>query len=180
MTRTLAARNRLFAAAVLVLALAACTRARPALSPVPAGMGDAAAVVRCDGCAAVPVDDEIVRAVAQRVADLKGRGGRCEAYAAVLEGSLAGHRILMRPFMWRVGTHLASAQALSTGEITVAREVDPLNLGVRSLEDVVQSVEHEAAHIAFAIPSGDQWTESQVDARVGECRANRVRVGTAR
>jgi hypothetical protein len=133
----------------------------------------------CLGCAVAPEGDAIVRAVWMRVADLKARGGVCEAYGTVLEGSLAAKRIVVRPFMWRIGSNLASAQALSTGEIDVAREVDPLNIGVRSLDDVVHSVEHEAAHIAFAIPSGLAWTESLVDERVGECRALSVRTGAA-
>ena len=131
----------------------------------------------CLGCVPAPDGDEILHAVAMRVADLKARGGVCQAYGTVLEGSLATQRIVVRPFMWRVGTNLASAQALSTGEIDVAREVDSLNVGVRSLDDVVHSVEHEAAHIAFAIPSGQAWTETLVNERVGECRSRSSRVG---
>jgi hypothetical protein len=124
----------------------------------------------CDGCAVDAAGDEVIRAVAVRVADLKARGGACQAYGAVLEGSLAGRRIVVRPFMWRVGGSLASAQARSTGEISVAREVDSLNVGVRTLEEVVHSVEHEAVHIAFAIPSGAEWNELLVNERVDGCR----------
>lgn len=131
----------------------------------------------CLGCYGSPASDELARALAARVADLKARGGVCEAYATVLEGSLATGRIVVRPFMWRIGTRLASAQATSTGEIDVAREIDPLNIGVRSLEDVLHSVEHEAAHIAFAIPSGQEWTETLVNERVGACRGRSQRVG---
>jgi len=89
----------------------------------------------------------------------------------VLEGSLASKRIVVRPFMWRVGGSLASAQALSSGEIDVARDVDALNLGRRSLDEVVHSVEHEAVHIAFAIPSGADWNEVLVNERVERCRS---------
>ena len=94
------------------------------------------------------------------------------AYGRVLEGSLASGRIVVRPFMWGIGRRLASAQAMSTGEIDVAREVDSLNVGVRRVDEVVHSVEHEAAHIAFSIPSGREWNEALVDERVGQCRAS--------
>lgn len=127
--------------------------------------------VACAGCGVDAVGDEVIRAVAMRVADLKARGGACQAYGVVLEGSLASKRLVVRPFMWRVGGSLASAQALSTGEIDVARDVDPLNIGWRSLDEVVHSVEHEAVHIAFAIPSGAEWNEARVNERVGLCRS---------
>jgi len=125
----------------------------------------------CAECAAIPFGAEVMNALALRVADLKARGGDCMTYGRVLEGSLATGRIVLRPFMWRIGRRLASAQAMSTGEIDVAREVDSLNVGVRRLDDVVHSVEHEAAHIAFSIPSGHEWNEALVDERVGQCRA---------
>lgn len=128
-------------------------------------------MVACAGCGVDALEDEVIRAVAVRVADLKARGGACQAYGAVLEGSLASKRIVVRPFMWRVGGSLASAQASSTGEIDVARDVDPLNIGRRSLDEVVHSVEHEAVHIAFAIPSGAEWNEMLVNERVDGCRS---------
>ncbi len=112
-----------------------------------------------------------MQAVALRVADLKTRGGSCLTYGTVLESSLAEQRIFVRPYMWRVGPYLASAQAKSTGEIDVAREIDELNVGRRSLGEVVHSAEHEAAHIAFAIPSGGAWNEALVDERVNQCSA---------
>lgn len=133
--------------------------------------------VSCAGCGIDAAEDEVIRAVAVRVADLKARGGACQAYGAVLEGSLAGRRIVVRPFMWRVAGSLASAQALSTGEIDVARDVDPLNIGRRSLDEVVHSVEHEAVHIAFAIPSGAEWNEMRVNERVDGCRSRSAVVG---
>lgn len=150
----------------------ALTSVRPAaLSAIPAPF--------CLGCEAAPESDEVVRALARRVADLKARGGTCGEFASVLEGSLAARRIVVRPFMWRVGSNLASAQALSSGEIDVARDVDPLNVGVWSLDDVLHSMEHEAAHIALAIPSGAEATERLVNQRVAECRTASVRVGLA-
>ncbi|MBA4071413.1 MAG: hypothetical protein C0497_06180 [Gemmatimonas sp.] len=162
------------------MALSACARGRVEVTPTPARSGGDEATARgesatgstrsCAGCA-VGVEDEVIRAVAVRVADLKARGGACQAYGVVLEGSLANQRILVRPFMWRVDGRLASAQALSTGEIDVARHVDPLNIGRRSLDEVVHSVEHEAVHIAFAIPSGAEWHEVLVNERVEGCRS---------
>lgn len=157
------------------------------MAPVPAANvganvaahGDRAAAptVACAGCDVDAVGDEVIRAVAVRVADLKARGGACQAYGAVLEGSLASKRIVVRPFMWRVGGSLASAQALSSGEIDVARDVDALNVGRRSLDEVVHSVEHEAVHIAFAIPSGAEWNEALVNERVDHCRSRSAVVG---
>lgn len=128
-------------------------------------------VVRCLACTSVASGAEVMRALSLRVADLKARGGVCMAYGRVLEGSLASGRIVVRPYMWHVGARLASAQAKSTGEIDVAREIDALNVGVRRVGDVVHSAEHEAAHIAFAIPSGQEWNEALVDERVEKCRA---------
>jgi len=174
------------ACAALAAALTGCARSRAMLAPTPAAGGAAeagantdASSASCPGCDGQRSGDEVLHAVALRVADLLGRGGSCQAYGAVLEGSLAARRIVVRPYMWRVGASLASAQALQSGEIDVAREVDALNVGVRSLDDVVHSVEHEAVHIAFAIPSGQEWTESLVNERVGECRPRSARVGTS-
>ena len=141
------------------------------------GVRAAASTIACAGCGVDALEDEVIRAVSVRVADLKARGGACQAYGAVLEGSLASKRIVVRPFMWRVGGSLASAQALSTGEIDVARDVDPLNIGRRSLDEVVHSVEHEAVHIAFAIPSGAEWNEMLVNERVDGCRSRSAVVG---
>ncbi len=167
--------------ALLGAALSACARGRVVMAPGPAAhvgaevaaLGDRAAAptVACAGCGVDALGDEVIRAVAVRVADLKARGGACQAYGAVLEGSLASQRIVVRPFMWRVGGSLASAQALSSGEIDVARDVDPLNVGRRSLDEVVHSVEHEAVHIAFAIPSGAERNEMLVNERVDGCRS---------
>ena len=166
---------------LLGAALTACARGRVEVAPGPAvGDGGAGAAHDesatgasrwCAGCAAESSGDEVIRAVADRVADLKLRGGACQAYGAVLEESLASQRIVVRPFMWRVDGRLASAQARSTGAIDVARHVDALNIGRRSLDEVVHSVEHEAVHIAFAIPSGAEWNEVLVNERVDGCRS---------
>ncbi|MHB8837810.1 MAG: hypothetical protein ACYC7F_02530 [Gemmatimonadaceae bacterium] len=170
--------------ALLGVAATACVRTKPAPGPAPRAAPEREKVAEavgpapvCQGCERLTTDDEVLSAVASRVADLKARGGVCEAYGTVLEGSLAAQRIVVRPFMWRVGPNLASAQAKSTGEIDVAREVDALNIGRRSLDEVLRSVEHEAAHIAFAIPSGAAWNEALVDERIGECRGRSAQGG---
>ena len=94
------------------------------------------------------------------------------AYGLVLEASLTAGRVVVHPFMWHVGARLAAARGTSTGEIDVAREIDSLNVGVRRLDEVVHSVEHEAVHIAFSIPSVPELNEALVDEYVGQCRAN--------
>jgi len=119
------------------------------------------------------METELAAAIEARVADLKARGGVCEEYGEVLEGALATGHITLRPYMWRVEGNLASAQGESTGEMTIARDIDSLNVGVRRLDDVLRSAEHEAAHIALRIASGDPVRESRVDERVNECRSLR-------
>jgi hypothetical protein len=114
---------------------------------------------------------DLTTAIEERIADLKTRGGDCLAYGEVLESSFANGRITLRPYMWRAGPNLASALGKSNGEMTLAREIDSLNVGVRTLDDVLWSVEHEAAHIAFQIRSGSQDTEAAVDEHVKACRA---------
>ena len=125
----------------------------------------------CPGCAARPVTSELAQAIEARVADLKARGAACEAYAVVLESALASGHLTLRPYMWRVEGNLASAEGESTGEMTIARDIDPLNVGVRQLDDVLRSAEHEAAHIALHIPSGDPAREARVHERVNSCHA---------
>lgn len=168
--------------------MSACVRTPPAVAPAPAPAAGfalpsdtgAAAAAWCASCGSAVQDDAVLQAVAARIADLKARGGTCQRYADVLEGSLAANRIVVRPFMWRVGPYLASAQAKSTGEIDVAREIDALNIGRRSLDEVVHSIEHEAAHIAFGIPSGTEASEAAVEVQVGECQASGARAGQGR
>ena len=140
-------------AVTLIIVAAAC--ARPVrLTPAPA-------------CAA---GGDVCGALASRVADLKTRGGDCLAYGQVLESSVASGRLVVRPYMWRVGQNLASAQATPAGDIAVAREIDSLNVGVRTLDEVLWSVEHEAVHVAFQIPSGLTADEDVVDRVVRACR----------
>lgn len=147
---------------VLALAAAACApRRRPETAPLPASTG-----VTSELRSAADIED----AMEARVADLKSRGGVCEEFGVVLEQALASGRVTIRPFMWRVEGNLASAMAESSGEITIARDIDSLNVGVRRLEDVLRSAEHEAAHIALRIPSGDHSREALVDERVASCR----------
>jgi hypothetical protein len=132
------------------------------------GTGAAEAVAPGESVAA-----ELASAIEARVADLKARGGACEEYGAVLESALATGHITLRPYMWRVDGNLASAQGESTGEMTIARDIDSLNVGVRRMDDVIRSAEHEAVHIALRIASGDPVREARVDDRVNECGGKR-------
>jgi hypothetical protein len=147
---------------------------RPALSAVATlSLADLAAEDDpCRHCASNPLG-EIAAAIEARVADLKARGGECEEYGSLLESALASGRITLRPYMWRVDGNLASAQGESSGEMTIARDIDSLNVGVRKVEDILKSAEHEAVHIALRIPSGDPAREARVDERVRSCRADR-------
>jgi hypothetical protein len=109
-------------------------------------------------------------AIEARIGELTSLGGDCKQYAAVLQSSLASGRIEVRPYMWRVGQHLASAEARFDGQIALARDIDSLNVGVRTLDEITWSVEHEAAHVAFRIPSGAPEFEEAVNRHVAECR----------
>lgn len=131
----------------------------------------------CEDCNAVPMPRDLARAVETRLADLEARGGVCAQYGTVLERSYRSGRITVRPFMWRVGTNLASGEAKPSGEITLALEIDPLNVGVRSVDDVVRSMEHEAAHIAFDLRAGLEGGEDEANRHVRACRGERE-VGT--
>lgn len=126
--------------------------------------------VRCDSCLRVPLTPEVSDAIAQRVAALRQRGGACEAYGAVLERAYAERRITLRPFMWRVGQNLASGMTAPEGEMTVALDIDALNVGARTTAEVVESAEHEAAHLAFQWLPRDAAGEAEVDRRVRACR----------
>lgn len=125
-------------------------------SPVPSG--------------AVPVPGEIALAIVSRLAELEERGGVCSVYASVIERSYRQGRIMVRPFMWRVEGRLVSGQATPDGDMVLARDIDALNVGLRTVDDVLRSVEHEAAHIAFRIPN-DEWAgQDRADRYVRECR----------
>jgi hypothetical protein len=164
------ARNAFLPLIAIASALASgCARGHP--PELAAGAAAVRAIpVPCGHCLTLPMTSSVTDAIAARVADLKARGGGCLAYGGVLEASLASGRITLRPYMWRVGSDLASAEGRPSGEMTLALEIDSLNVGVRTLDDVLWSLEHEAAHIAFSIPSGDRAAEADVDQHVRECR----------
>ena len=124
----------------------------------------------CTDCDAIPMPSDITRAVEARLVALRHRGGECSRYGAVLESSYRSGRITIRPFMWRVGTHLASGVAKPNGEMTLAREIDSLNVGVRTVDDVLWSMEHEAVHITFDLPSGDEVVEEKANQIVRACK----------
>lgn len=119
--------------------------------------------------AASVVDQVFAVRSTQRVAELKSRGGECAAYGSVLETSLLDRRVTVRPFMWRVGGRLVSGEARSEGDIVVARHIDPYNVGVRTVDDMVRTLEHEAAHVAFGVPNGPDV--DLANAIVQACRA---------
>jgi len=127
--------------------------------------------VRCTDCEAIPIPNEITRAVENRIADLKARGGDCSRYGAVLESSYRSGQITLRPFMWRVGNHLTSGEAKPNGDMMLAREIDSLNVGVRTVDDVVGTMEHEAAHIAFDLASGSEASEEKTNQVVRGCNS---------
>ena len=107
----------------------------------------------------------------ERVAELKNLGGECAAYGSVLETSLQAGRVTVRDYMWRVGGRLVSGQARPDGAIVVARHIDPMNVGVRTIDDMVRTLEHEAAHVAFGIMNGRETDDAgalvQTCSRVG-------------
>ena len=109
--------------------------------------------------------------VETRIADLKARGGDCSRYGEVLETSYRSGQITLRPYMWRVGSHLASGEAKPNGDMMLAREIDSLNVGVRTVNDVLWSMEHEAAHIAFDLASGNEASEERANQTVRACKA---------
>ena len=125
----------------------------------------------CADCEAIPIPSEITRAVEARIADLKTRGGDCSRYATVLESSYRSGQITLRPFMWRTGSHLTSGEGKPNGDMMLAREIDSLNVGVRTVDDVVWTMEHEAAHIAFDLASGNEANEEKTDQTVRACQS---------
>jgi hypothetical protein len=120
---------------------------------------------------AIPIPTEITRAVETRISDLKNRGGDCQRLGTVLESSYRSGQITLRPYMWRVGTHLASGEGKPNGDMVLAREIDSLNVGVRTVNDVLWTMEHEAAHIAFELASGNEASEEKVNQTVRACAA---------
>jgi hypothetical protein len=126
--------------------------------------------INCSGCTAMPMPSDVTQAIEHRIADLGSRGGDCSRYGKVLETSYRSGRITIRPYMWRVGRYLASGEAKPNGDMTLAREIDSLNVGVRTVDDVMWSIEHEAVHIAFDLPSGFESSEEKANATVRACR----------
>jgi hypothetical protein len=169
---------RLTAAVALALTLlTACVTGHAAGASSPAVPAPAprssiadAPGISCGACATIPLDSQFIAAIGARIAELKSRGGDCEVYAGVLDHALSNGLITIRPYMWRVGSNLASAQGESNGELTLARDIDSLNVGVRALDDMLLSAEHEAVHIASRIPSGTSVGEMLVDERVRACQ----------
>ncbi|HUQ81380.1 MAG TPA: hypothetical protein VM076_09595 [Gemmatimonadaceae bacterium] len=169
-------------AALLLLGIAgACASGRGSSSSIgvnqpsvnvasPVNTVAAAATLACAECGAIPMPAEITRAVESRISDLKTRGGDCSRYGSVLESSYRSGRITLRPFMWRVGSHLASGEAKPNGDMTLAREIDSLNVGVRTVDDVLFSMEHEAVHITFDLASGIDASEVKANQYVQGCK----------
>jgi hypothetical protein len=125
----------------------------------------------CGDCEAIPMPTDIARAVESRIVDLKSRGGDCSRYGTVLESSYRSGQITVRPYMWRVGSHLASGEAKPNGEMMLAREIDSLNVGVRTVSDVLWTMEHEAAHIAFDLMPGIEASEEKANQTVRACKS---------
>ena len=107
-----------------------------------------------------PIEQVLIVRSSERVAELKSLGGECAAYGWVLETSLQAGRVTVRDYMWRVAGRLVSGEARPDGAIVVARHIDPLNVGVRTIDDMVRTLEHEAAHVAFRIPNGREGDEA--------------------
>ena len=125
----------------------------------------------CTDCEAIPIPSDITRAVEARIANLKARGGDCSRYGTLLENSYRSGQITLRPFMWRTGSHLTSGEGKPNGDMMLAREIDSLNVGVRTVDDVLWTMEHEAAHIAFDLASGNEANEEKTDQTVRACQA---------
>lgn len=125
----------------------------------------------CSGCTAgIPLPAALSRAIENRLTELEQRGGVCSQYAEVLEDSYRRGRITLRPYMWRVGGRLVSGEARPNGDMTLALEIDSLNVGVRTIDDVLWSVEHEAVHIALRIAPGAEPHEDRANQYVRACR----------
>lgn len=151
-------------------ALAPATAARPTLrAPAPSTFAPAR-INRAMPEPAVPLPGDIAHAIESRVAELSRRGGACAVYASVMERSYREGRILLRPFMWRVEGRLVSGQATADGNMVLARDIDPLNVGLRTVDEVLWSAEHESAHIAFRIANDEVAGQDPADRYVRECR----------
>lgn len=166
-----ATRGLLAGRLTLVVALSAsCVSARHTLATSIDGETEHTSNTACAMCSTVPVDSTVTRAIEKRVADLKARGGHCTDYAAVLESSYRNGQITIRPYMWRVGAHLTSGEAKPNGDMVLAREIDSLNVGLRTIDDLLWSMEHEAVHIAFKIDTQLGLTEDRANDYVRACK----------
>jgi hypothetical protein len=137
-------------------------------------------VPTCERCSPDAMAPVVTQAIERRIADLASRGERCAAYGEVLERSYRQGRISFRPYMWRVGPHLVSGEANANGEMLLALEIDSLNVGVRTIADLMRTMEHEAVHIAFNIPSRDESNEARVNAFMQECSNSHTGEATER
>ena len=158
--------------------VASCTALGPGSSPALAPESSqrfarpSPRAVACSRCTAeIPLPPELTRAIEDRLTELEQRGGVCSQYAEVLEDSYRSGRITLRPYMWRVGGRLVSGEARPNGDMTLAREIDSLNVGVRTVDDVLWSVEHEAVHIALRIAPGAEPHEDRANQYVRACRS---------
>ena len=166
---------------IMLTAAVACASARgtssasmvssPTVAERPNAGPAANSELTCAECGSIPIPSEINRALEARIADLKARGGDCSRYGSVLESSYRSGQITLRPFMWRTGSHLTSGEGKPNGDMMLAREIDSLNVGVRTVDDVLWTMEHEAAHIAFDLASGDQANEEKTDQTVRACQS---------
>jgi hypothetical protein len=144
-------------------------RATP-LAPEPVhAAAELGACVECTG-ASNGLTPDVSRALESRLAELTQMGGPCAQYGAVLADSYRSGRITIRPYMWRVGERLTSGAASLAGDMILARHIDSLNVGVRTVDDLVWSMEHEAAHIAFRIVTGVETREDRANNYVRACR----------
>jgi hypothetical protein len=172
---------RLAVSLITLTAAVACASARatssasivssPAMAESPNAGPAATSELPCADCGVIPIPTEITREVEARIADLKARGGDCSRYGSVLESSYRSGQITLRPFMWRTGAHLTSGEAKPNGDMMLAREIDSLNVGVRTVDDVIWTMEHEAAHIAFDLASGNEANEEKTDQTVRACKS---------
>jgi hypothetical protein len=163
--------GRLFAFVAATLLGSACARVAQT-RPVDVVLAPAPRVAACEHCIVHQLAPELTLAIEQRIADLVSRGQSCSVYGQVLERSYRERRISIRPYMWREGTRLVSGEATVEGDMQLAREIDSLNVGVRTLDDLLRTMEHEAVHIAFRIPSRDESTEARVNDFVRECNTS--------
>lgn len=143
----------------------------PSRADTPASSGPSASSP-CDGCSASALTPTEIATIEKRIAELRDRGEPCSTYAEVMERSVRSGQISMRPYMWRVGSYLASGQARPDGAMIFAREIDSLNVGMHPFDEIVWTIEHEAAHIAFNLDSPlDRAPGDRADAYVKACRA---------